>query len=104
MSNLQRNTNRFTTTPQRMPSGTSAVILPFPSSRIVRIVHENSKPEKDPMPILKIMALLKIWATRFNERQQLKAQLLDEPQTVMEDAGYSLNELHREVSKPFWRG
>ncbi len=46
-----------------------------------------------------ILALLPIWAERIKARREL-AQL---DMHMMDDIGLNYEEMHKEISKPFWR-
>lgn len=49
--------------------------------------------------ILSFIALFKLWRLRSSQRKQL-AQL---PDFMLKDMGISHADVHKEVSKPFWR-
>ena len=46
---------------------------------------------------------LSVWLRRWRLRAELRAMLLREPDSVLEDAGFTRLAAQREAHKPFWR-
>lgn len=42
------------------------------------------------------------WIARIRHRQALRQALREQPNSVIEDAGYTRSEARREAGKPFW--
>ncbi|NVK34720.1 MAG: hypothetical protein HWE23_09590 [Rhodobacteraceae bacterium] len=49
------------------------------------------------------MRTIKAWIVRHHNRQILKTQLLEEPGSVLADAGFTQDQLFEEIKKPFWK-
>lgn len=47
---------------------------------------------------------LHIWLARYQLRSMLCHELLLQPDSVLEDAGFTREDAEREASKPFWLG
>ncbi|MEM1284678.1 MAG: hypothetical protein AAGH43_04775 [Pseudomonadota bacterium] len=43
-----------------------------------------------------------LWIARWRERSMLRNELLLQPDSVLEDAGYTRKDAVKEAAKPFW--
>lgn len=53
--------------------------------------------------VMKIRATASIWRRRRTFRRELRNELLPQPDSVLEDAGWTRAEAEAEAQRPFWR-
>lgn len=76
-----------------------AHILNFPVSRSL-LVEKRSAPATAGRPYARLFA---VWRDRITLRRALRHELLKQPDSVLEDAGWTRSAAQKEAAKPFWR-
>ncbi|WP_298954661.1 DUF1127 domain-containing protein [uncultured Methylobacterium sp.] len=79
----------------------SAVLLPFPSSRLRPVVDRAAV--SNPHAIAGPRARLALWRRRWSSRRELARELPDMTDAMLADVGLTRSEALDEVGRPFWR-
>lgn len=60
-------------------------------------------PLPDVAPVAAPLPRLTLWRARAQLRHMLRSELLPQPDSVLQDAGWTRAEAEAEASKPLWR-
>jgi uncharacterized protein YjiS (DUF1127 family) len=50
-----------------------------------------------------VTTLVRLWGERLKTRRELRNEILQQPDSVLADFGWSRHDALREARKPFWR-